>query len=193
MHYSYELFQSTTVPPANMTGGEVEVVLPIDRPTDSDEGNYTCIAENMAGSVSVSRIVDVRSETLLCVCVCVVSEHYTPDIQPPLSGAPPARLTHLVGDTVVLECPVEGLDLEPGFTLSWERNGDLPRDRVEFLCNNMTLVLRDADISDVDSYTCVVLEPSGRTFRFDTLLTLFSELLSPDRNPYPSVLIHPHA
>ena len=77
---------------------------------------------------------------------------------------------------MVLECPVEGLDLEPGFTLSWERNaGSFPRDRVEFLCDNRTLVLRDADISDVDSYICRVLEPSGRTFRFTTLLTLFSE------------------
>ncbi len=89
----------------------------------------------------------------------------------------PSRLVHLVGDTVVIECPVEGLELEPGYIIMWERMaaGFLPLGRVQFVCGNRTLVLKDAESTDVDTYSCIVLEPSGRTFRFDTLLTLFGE------------------
>ena len=86
------------------------------------------------------------------------------------------RRSAFVGDTVVLDCPVEGTELQPGFTVTWDRaSGPLPRDRVRFICGNRSLVLIDAETPDVDTYSCTVLEPSGRTFQFDILLSLFGE------------------
>lgn len=81
-----------------------------------------------------------------------------------------------VGDTVVLDCPVEGRELMPGFTVTWDRaSGFLPRDRVRFICGNRSLVLIDTETPDVDIYSCTVLEPSGRTFQFEISLSLFGE------------------
>lgn len=87
------------------------------------------------------------------------------------------NLVHMAGDTAILECPLSGLDLEPGYVVTWQRDvGELPSNRLNFTCDNETLVLRDVRSSeDIDAYTCRVTEPSGRIFEFTRFLQIFGK------------------
>lgn len=90
-------------------------------------------------------------------------------------------LVLFAGDTAIMECPVESLALEPGYQVTWSRSiSTLPINRVNFTCDNQTLILRDVICpDDIDSYMCEIQEPSGRRFRYSIFLRIFGKYPSP--------------
>ena len=99
----------------------------------------------------------------------------------PLEDGPIVQLDLFAGDTALLECPVTGLPLEPGYQLTWGRRfGMLPLDRINFTCDNQTLILRNTVApDDIGQYFCQVREPSGRIFIFTISLVLFGNASFP--------------
>lgn len=107
----------------------------------------------------------------------------------PLVQVGVSQLEHFAGDTVTFECPLRGLELEPGYQVVWGRvSATLPFDRVNFTCDNESLILVDARApEDIGNYFCEVQEPSGRIFRFTVLLTIFGKCHPHLLPPSPSL------
>lgn len=152
--------------------------LEILRPDKTDEGNYTCIANNSIGSVSVTRNLIVRSEgmreRMFCTTHIVFFVVITLE-----NGGQIHDITQMAGETVIMECPVTNIEFEPGSRTTWEREDrqPLPLDRINYTCSNQTLVIRDAvSTADIAEYICHIEEPSGRRFQGNVFLRLFGEL-----------------
>lgn len=94
------------------------------------------------------------------------------------SGGGVIDLVHFVGDTVIMNCPVQDFEFEEGSMFTWFREDQLPLplDRGNITCDNRTLILRRAvSTDDISRYICQVQEPSGRRFQFSIFLTVFGK------------------
>nr|XP_033328760.1 tyrosine-protein kinase-like otk isoform X2 [Megalopta genalis] len=107
-----------------------------------DDGNYTCVAENMAGETEISAQVLIST--------------------PPTLIASPESQSAMEGDSVTMACSYSGM--EPPVThVRWlkdaeplKETGGPTRHRVTDSHGNVTLHFKSADLSDKGSYVCEV-------------------------------------
>ena len=107
-----------------------------------DDGNYTCVAENMAGET------DIHAQVLIST--------------PPTLISSPEGLSVMEGDPVTMTCSYSGM--EPPVThVRWLKDGEPlkesggpTRHRVTDHHGNVTLHFRSADLSDKGTYMCEV-------------------------------------
>ncbi|XP_076669131.1 inactive tyrosine-protein kinase 7 [Andrena cerasifolii] len=107
-----------------------------------DDGNYTCVAENMAGES------DIYAQVLIST--------------PPTLISSPEGLSVMEGDPVTMTCSYSGM--EPPVThVRWLKDGEPlkesggpTRHRVTDHHGNVTLHFRSADLSDKGTYMCEV-------------------------------------
>ncbi|KAK1136250.1 hypothetical protein K0M31_000815 [Melipona bicolor] len=108
-----------------------------------DDGNYTCVAENMAGET------DIFAQVLIST--------------PPTLISSPESLSAMEGDSVTLTCSYAGME-PPVSHVRWLKDGEPlkesggpTRHRVTDHYGNVTLHLKSADLSDKGSYMCEIL------------------------------------
>ncbi|KAL4218919.1 Hemicentin-1 [Mactra antiquata] len=104
-----------------------------------DAGQYTCIAQNPASSVSVNTMVVVKV--------------------PPEILAPPGNKAVIIAEKAVLTCSVGG---DPQPEIMWLKNGRPVQlsDRIQQLSNG-SLVIYQSTSSDAGSYKCVATNDAG--------------------------------
>ncbi|GFU30687.1 roundabout homolog 2 [Nephila pilipes] len=131
------------VPPGNLVISEVR---------QSDEGRYTCIAENMAGmreSLPVHMAVHVK----------------------PFFVKEPEHLTVLANVNVTFPCKVDG---DPRPTLTWRRkDGKMPVGRAEIF-EGSSLVIRNVNVADEGTYICEAENIVGSISSEEVTLTVHS-------------------
>ncbi|GFX12163.1 roundabout homolog 3 [Trichonephila clavipes] len=131
------------VPPGNLVISEVR---------QSDEGRYTCIAENMAGmreSLPVHMAVHVK----------------------PFFVKEPEHLTVLANVDVAFPCKVDG---DPKPTLTWrKKDGKMPVGRAE-IAEDSSLVIRNVNVADEGTYVCEAENIVGSISSEEVTLTVHS-------------------
>lgn len=107
-----------------------------------DDGNYTCVAENMAGETDISVQVVIST--------------------PPTLISSPENLSVMEGDSVTMTCSYSGMDA-PVTHVRWLKDGEPlkesggpTRHRVTDHHGNVTLHLKSADLSDKGGYACEI-------------------------------------
>ncbi|XP_043256636.1 tyrosine-protein kinase-like otk [Colletes gigas] len=107
-----------------------------------DDGNYTCVAENMAGETDISAQVLIST--------------------PPTLISSPESQSVMKGDSVTMTCSYSGMD-PPVTQVRWLKDGEPlketggpSRHNVSDHHGNVTLYLRSSDLSDKGAYVCEV-------------------------------------
>ncbi|XP_069163060.1 hemicentin-1 isoform X2 [Procambarus clarkii] len=114
-------------------------VLVVERASKTDEGTYTCLAENDAGHRKAVAAIRVKV--------------------PPVIMYAPEEMTVLELNTVTLTCVAEG-DPVPATTWIKEGHSVHSSDRVH-LMDNGSLVIDSSQASDAGEYKCVVSNDAG--------------------------------
>ncbi|KAK3912682.1 Protein sidekick [Frankliniella fusca] len=125
----------------------------------SDQGKYTCIRANEAGSVTASAHLAVLVRTQI--------------------AQPPADTRVLLGHTATLQCRVTG-DSSVPYRLSWTRgqeligevNGASPSSQRMSVSPDGTLEIQAVRASDVGDYTCALHSAGGNETRSARLSVL---------------------
>ncbi|XP_052122730.1 protein sidekick [Frankliniella occidentalis] len=125
----------------------------------SDQGKYTCIRANEAGSVTASAHLAVLVRTQI--------------------AQPPADTRVLLGHTATLQCRVTG-DSSVPYRLSWTRgheligevNGASPSSQRITVSSDGTLEIQAVRASDVGDYTCALHSAGGNETRSARLSVL---------------------
>ncbi|XP_068231428.1 hemicentin-1-like [Palaemon carinicauda] len=132
------LLNGTKVSGVSTTSGG-HGTLVVERASKTDEGTYTCIAENEAGHRKA--VAGVRVKV------------------PPVIMYAPEEMTVLELDAVVLTCVAEG---DPAPATTWIKEGHSVHssDRVH-LMENGSLVIDSLQASDAGEYKCVVSNDAG--------------------------------
>ncbi|XP_022651990.1 leucine-rich repeats and immunoglobulin-like domains protein 1 isoform X2 [Varroa destructor] len=147
-------------PPASASGRSLETFANTDPATnrtvftsrlqlfsvvDGDEGKYQCIARNRFGSSYSNR--------------SRVSVH----VFPTFTKKPPARMTAVAGDSVVLECAAIG---QPKPVISWQKDGgdDFPaarERRMQLMPSDAIFYIEKLKTADQGVYTCTANNSAG--------------------------------
>ncbi|KAM8933893.1 hemicentin-2 [Pelodytes ibericus] len=143
-----------------MPGGQV---LQIARTELSNQGIYTCRAENQAGS-------DTKLINLII--------HVPPSIKEPANAKKETVLR--LGETLALQCES---DAEPAPTVTWYKNGHqlLGGNGVVIHTHGQILEIQDLKASDKGLYTCKVANVAGEV---ELTFTVIIQI--------PASLFHPH-
>ncbi|XP_046484566.1 inactive tyrosine-protein kinase 7 [Neodiprion pinetum] len=135
---------------------------------DEDDGNYTCIAENLAG------------ETAMSVQVAIST--------PPSLVSSPESITVTEGDPATLSCSYVGME-SPITHVRWLKDGEPLREsggpvrhRVSDSRGNVTLFLKSVDLSDKGSYKCEIF-----TKGFPSVFSQHAELAVKEKLKFSSL------
>ncbi|XP_041953546.1 neural cell adhesion molecule L1.1-like isoform X3 [Alosa sapidissima] len=142
--------------------------LHFEKISESDDGEYECIAQNSAGSASHTYFLTVEA-----------APHFTKQTQ---------NLLYAPGETVRLECQAEGI---PTPEVTWRINGvpisdvDEPRRKV----TKSVLILTEAKYSDTAVYQCEAVNRHGITLinTYIHVIELAPQILTEDNKKYMMV------
>ncbi|XP_035222665.1 hemicentin-1-like isoform X3 [Stegodyphus dumicola] len=146
-----------------LEGGKV---LKVNFAKQSDEGKYSCIAFNDAGTDTAEFIVDVM---------------IPPQMSPLMSQQ---ELKAHEGESIILTCPL--IDSNYTHTITWEKNGrkfntGSTHPHIEFSPDNKKIRIMKSQAQDTGIYTCVVSNSAGTTeYEMNVLV------LVPARIDYPA-------
>ncbi|XP_018408468.1 PREDICTED: hemicentin-1 [Nanorana parkeri] len=114
--------------------------LVIERVSNEDAGTYTCIAENIVGSINTTVKVFVKEPPVL------VGYHHT-------------NQTAALGGSIILNCIVQG---NPVPRIQWSKKGnDISFNRRFKQFSNGSLAIYNTTHEDIDDYICIATNDAG--------------------------------
>ncbi|XP_060914546.1 neural cell adhesion molecule L1.2 isoform X2 [Labrus mixtus] len=135
--------------------------------SESDGGEYQCIAENSQGKVTHTYVVTVEA-----------APYWTKE---------PVSQLYAPGETVRLDCQADGI---PSPTISWTNNGNplsaTNKDSRRTLTNSGSLILKDVNFGDTAIYQCRASNKHGTIITNTNIyvIELPPQILTEDGNAY---------
>ncbi|RXG57226.1 Hemicentin-1 [Armadillidium vulgare] len=121
-------------------------------------GNYSCVADNEAGSAKHEFPVSVLIHSVNIIKIKIISILYTVTVPPKVTLDLSSHVT-TVGGSVEFFCKAKG---SSPFTYSWKKERTPIHPGQEFqIMSNGTLVLHHVTLDMAGSYTCSARNPAG--------------------------------
>ncbi|XP_038063967.1 hemicentin-1-like isoform X2 [Patiria miniata] len=122
--------------------------LTLQRISVNDQGQYVCVASNIAGNSTKTIYLNVQ-------------------VPPSIQESGPIDLTVLAGDSIQLSCEAIGI---PAPEVTWQKDGvQLRRNSQLVFLPSGTLQVREADQLNTGTYMCVASNAAGSTSNVITL------------------------